>query len=150
MNAKGASAVLMDADSGEIVSLSSLPDFDPNNRPRPLTHGDASDSALFNRAVQGVYELGFSGNKVSLFENYFNPSVLQSIEDSSITSTGVDYEGADYLYLKGGEGSMAIIELFADDEFGNTYEDYLNEFRDLTNGITTVEQANAVVFPTKP
>ena len=58
MNAKGASAVLMDAHSGEIVSLSSLPDFDPNNRPRPLTQGDASDSALFNRAVQGVYELG--------------------------------------------------------------------------------------------
>ena len=89
---------------------------------------------------QGVYELGFSGNKVSLFENYFNPSVLQSIEDSSITSTGVDYEGADYLYLKGGEGSMAIIELFADDEFGNTYEDYLNEFRVQNNGQTTVKR----------
>jgi cell division protein FtsI (penicillin-binding protein 3) len=58
MNAKGASAVLMDAHNGEIVSLASLPDFDPNNRPRPLTKGDASDSALFNRAVQGVYELG--------------------------------------------------------------------------------------------
>ena len=89
---------------------------------------------------QGVYELGFSGNKVSLFENYFNPSVLQSIEDSSITSAGVDYEGADYLYLKGGEGSMAIIELFADDEFGNTYEDYLNEFRVQNNGQTTVKR----------
>ena len=39
-------------------SVASLPDFDPNNRPRPLTQGDASDSPLFNRAVQGVYELG--------------------------------------------------------------------------------------------
>ena len=27
---------------------------------------------------------------------------------------------------------------------------YRQELRDLTNGITTVEQANAVVFPTKP
>jgi len=26
----------------------------------------------------------------------------------------------------------------------------MQELRDLTNGITTVEQANAVVFPTKP
>ncbi len=58
MNAKGAAAVLMDVDTGEIISLVSLPDFDPNDRPRPLTQGDASDSPLFNRAVQGVYELG--------------------------------------------------------------------------------------------
>ncbi|SIO01565.1 peptidoglycan D,D-transpeptidase FtsI family protein [Vannielia litorea] len=58
MNAKGASAVLMDVHSGEIVAMASLPDYDPNNRPRPLTSGDQSDSPLFNRSVQGVYELG--------------------------------------------------------------------------------------------
>ncbi|GKY87128.1 peptidoglycan D,D-transpeptidase FtsI family protein [Sinisalibacter aestuarii] len=58
MNARGAAAVLMDAHTGEIVALASLPDFDPNDRPRPLTKGDASDSPLFNRAVQGLYELG--------------------------------------------------------------------------------------------
>ncbi|MCH2163448.1 MAG: penicillin-binding protein 2 [Marinovum sp.] len=58
MDAKGAAAVLMDAHSGEVVALASLPDFDPNDRPRPATEGDASDSPLFNRAVQGVYELG--------------------------------------------------------------------------------------------
>lgn len=58
LNAKGAAAVLMDAHTGEVVSLASVPDFDPNNRPRPLTEGDQADSPLFNRAVQGVYELG--------------------------------------------------------------------------------------------
>ncbi|MBC7155225.1 MAG: penicillin-binding protein 2 [Rhodobacteraceae bacterium] len=58
MNAKGATAVLMDIHTGEIVSLVSLPDFDPNNRPAVPTSGDAADSPLFNRAVQGVYELG--------------------------------------------------------------------------------------------
>ncbi|MEI2807184.1 peptidoglycan D,D-transpeptidase FtsI family protein [Albidovulum sp.] len=58
MNAKGAAAVLMDAKSGEIVAIASLPDFDPNTRPAALTKGDPSDSPLFNRAVQGVYELG--------------------------------------------------------------------------------------------
>ncbi|MDH3262480.1 MAG: penicillin-binding protein 2 [Paracoccaceae bacterium] len=58
MNAKGATAVLMDAQSGEVISLASLPDFDPNDRPVPPTSGDPSDSPLFNRAVQGVYELG--------------------------------------------------------------------------------------------
>lgn len=58
MNAKGATSILMDVHTGEIVSVASLPSFDPNNRPRPAIEGDASDSPLFNRSVQGVYELG--------------------------------------------------------------------------------------------
>ena len=58
MNAKGAASILMDLHTGEIISMVSLPDFDPNNRPRVLLTGDQSDSPLFNRAVQGVYELG--------------------------------------------------------------------------------------------
>ncbi|SPF78380.1 peptidoglycan D,D-transpeptidase FtsI family protein [Pseudoprimorskyibacter insulae] len=58
LNAKGAAAVLMDPYTGEIVAMASLPDFDPNDRPRPPVSGSPSDSPLFNRAVQGVYELG--------------------------------------------------------------------------------------------
>ncbi|GIT87014.1 MULTISPECIES: peptidoglycan D,D-transpeptidase FtsI family protein [Roseobacter] len=58
MNAKGATSILMDVHTGEVISVVSLPTFDPNNRPRPATSGDASDSPLFNRSVQGVYELG--------------------------------------------------------------------------------------------
>ncbi|MCT4610040.1 MAG: penicillin-binding protein 2 [Pelagimonas sp.] len=58
MNAKGAASVLMDVHTGEVLSIVSLPDFDPNDRPNPLTEGNPSDSPLFNRAVQGVYELG--------------------------------------------------------------------------------------------
>ena len=57
-NAKGASAILMNIHTGEILSLVSLPDFDPNNRPHDAVSGDASDSPLFNRAAQGLYELG--------------------------------------------------------------------------------------------
>lgn len=58
LNARGAAAILMDVETGELVSLASLPDFDPNHRPRPPVQGKPSDSPLFNRAVQGVYELG--------------------------------------------------------------------------------------------
>ena len=58
MNAKGAASVLMDAKTGEIISMVSLPDFDPNDRPGLPTEGHPDDSPLFNRAVQGVYELG--------------------------------------------------------------------------------------------
>lgn len=50
--AEGASAVLMRVGTGEIISMVSLPDFDPN---RP---GDAPGTARFNRALSGVYELG--------------------------------------------------------------------------------------------
>ncbi|EBA09287.1 peptidoglycan D,D-transpeptidase FtsI family protein [Sagittula stellata] len=58
MNARGAASVLLDVHTGEVLAIVSLPDFDPNDRPRPPTEGSPSDSPLFNRAVQGVYELG--------------------------------------------------------------------------------------------
>ncbi len=58
MNARGAAAVLMDVETGELLALASLPDFDPNDRPPPPAQGLASDSPIFNRAVQGLYELG--------------------------------------------------------------------------------------------
>jgi cell division protein FtsI (penicillin-binding protein 3) len=59
-DAKGGAAILMDVKTGEIVSMASLPTFDPNDRPNPLADPTAEpgDSPLFNRAVQGVYELG--------------------------------------------------------------------------------------------
>jgi cell division protein FtsI (penicillin-binding protein 3) len=60
MNAKGGAVILMDVRTGEVLALASAPTFDPNDRPVPLTGKDdePSDSPLFNRAVQGVYELG--------------------------------------------------------------------------------------------
>ncbi|SEN38570.1 cell division protein FtsI (penicillin-binding protein 3) [Roseovarius tolerans] len=58
MNAKGAAGILMEVDTGEVVAVASLPDFDPNDRPAAPTEGNPDDSPLFNRAVQGVYELG--------------------------------------------------------------------------------------------
>ena len=71
MNAKAASAVLMEVYTGEIFAMSSLPDFDPNNRPIGLTKGDQSDDPLFNRAVQGLYEQG------SVFKTF---TVAQAME----------------------------------------------------------------------
>lgn len=58
MNAKGATSILMDVHTGEVISVVSLPSFDPNDRPHAAIAGDPSDSPLFNRSVQGVYELG--------------------------------------------------------------------------------------------
>ncbi len=58
LNARGAASVLMDVHTGEVIAIASLPDFDPNDRPRPPVEGQPDDSPLFNRAVQGLYELG--------------------------------------------------------------------------------------------
>ena len=85
MNARGAAAILMDIHTGELIALASLPDFDPNDRPRPLTQGDPGESPLFNRAVQGLYELG------STFKIF---AVAQAIEERLVSrSTWIDTTG---------------------------------------------------------
>ncbi|MFV0246234.1 MAG: peptidoglycan D,D-transpeptidase FtsI family protein [Qingshengfaniella sp.] len=76
MGAKGASAIVMDVHTGEVIALASLPDFDPNNRPQPLLEGDQSDDPLFNRAVLGVYEQG------SVFKIF---TVANALEDNIVT-----------------------------------------------------------------
>lgn len=50
--AKGGMGIVMDATNGEIISLVSLPDFDPHYP------GKSSPESLFNQASLGVYELG--------------------------------------------------------------------------------------------
>lgn len=57
LTAKGAVAILMKVKTGEVVSMASLPDFDPNERPE-LYRGDPAFNPRFNRAAQGRYELG--------------------------------------------------------------------------------------------
>ena len=85
LDAKGAAAVLMDANTGEVVALASLPEFDPNDRPRPLTSGHPADSPLFDRAVQGLYELG------SAFKPF---AVAQALELGLVTpDTMIDTRG---------------------------------------------------------
>ncbi len=51
-NSIGSSAILMNSENGEILSLISIPDYDLNKR-QLLT-----DKNLINRATKGVYELG--------------------------------------------------------------------------------------------
>ncbi|WP_424933080.1 peptidoglycan D,D-transpeptidase FtsI family protein [Amaricoccus macauensis] len=58
MNAVGAAGILMEAKTGRIRAITSLPEFDANFRPALPSSGDPADSPLFNRAAQGRYELG--------------------------------------------------------------------------------------------
>ena len=49
---KGSAAILMDVNTGEIISIVSLPDFDLNEREK------INDVNFINRATKGVYEFG--------------------------------------------------------------------------------------------
>ena len=60
----GSTTILMNIDSGEILSMVSLPDFDLNKRI------DLSDKIYLNRATKGVYELG------SVFKTFTLASAL--------------------------------------------------------------------------
>jgi len=51
-NAKSAAGIVLDVHTGEVRALASLPDYDPN---APMA---ADDTARFNRATRGVYEMG--------------------------------------------------------------------------------------------
>lgn len=51
-SAIGATAAVMDVNTGEILALASLPAYDPNK------HRTISPEALFNRSTLGVYEQG--------------------------------------------------------------------------------------------
>ncbi|MBI3418995.1 MAG: penicillin-binding protein 2 [Proteobacteria bacterium] len=69
-DAIGGAGLIMDVETGEILALVSLPDFDPNNPTQ------ASDSARFNRATLGAYEMG------STFKIF---TISQALEKGVIT-----------------------------------------------------------------
>lgn len=66
----GAAGVVMDIQSGQVMAMSSLPDFDPN------MPGHSTDDARFNRASLGVYEMG------STFKTF---SMAAAIENKTST-----------------------------------------------------------------
>lgn len=51
-SAKAAIGMVMDVNTGEVVAMVSLPDFDPHHP------GKASDNSKFNRGTLGVFEMG--------------------------------------------------------------------------------------------
>ena len=67
---KGSAAILMNVDNGEILSLISLPDFDPNKRKK------ISDLDYINRATKGIYEFG-SVFKTFTLASAFDKKIIQ-------------------------------------------------------------------------
>ncbi len=77
-NAIGATGVIMDLRSGEILSMLSLPDFDPHNMKK------GEEAARFNRATLGAYEMGSTFKSFTMaaaFEN--NTANMKSSYDAT-------------------------------------------------------------------
>ena len=58
--AKAAAAAIMDVNTGEIIAIASLPDYDPNN---PV---DALEPTRINRMIVGVFEMGSTFKALTL------------------------------------------------------------------------------------
>ncbi|HYX47155.1 MAG TPA: penicillin-binding protein 2 [Sphingomicrobium sp.] len=69
-SAIGAAGVVMDVHTGEVLAMTSLPNFNPN------APGQATPDQMFNRATLGVFELGST----------FKPFTLAMAMDSGVVS----------------------------------------------------------------
>ena len=67
---KGSAAILMDVNNGNILSLVSLPDFNPNERK------NIKDVNYINRVTKGTYELG-SVFKIFTYANALNENLIE-------------------------------------------------------------------------
>jgi cell division protein FtsI (penicillin-binding protein 3) len=72
-SAKGAAGVVLDVNTGEIVAMTSLPDFNPN------APGQTSDDSRYNKVTYGGYELG-STFKALTIASALNAGTIKSMQ----------------------------------------------------------------------
>ena len=79
VNAMGAAGIVLDVDTGEVLAMASLPEFDPNRIDEDGT------KAMFNRVTNQVYELGST----------FKPiTVAAAMDAGTLTNLGRRYPAA--------------------------------------------------------
>ena len=84
--------------------------------------------------TQDEYVLNFSGNVLNTYVNAFNVTLEDGDKDN----------GDETLYLKGLEGSMAVVDLFPTDE---DLQDFKDQFRDSEGNQTKfINEAHLVIY----
>lgn len=87
---------------------------------RTETQEENSDGDITTATAYNQFDLNFNGIKLNFYENDF---------DVDLTNQNLE-EGEENIYLKGGEGSTGIIELFSGPDLdGNNVSDELDELR---------------------
>ena len=81
----GAAGLILDVESGEVLAMSSLPDFDPRSP------GTASEVSRFNRATLGTYEMG------SVFKIFTTAMAL----DRGVVNLSDSYDATDPIRVSG-------------------------------------------------
>jgi hypothetical protein len=71
-------------------------------------------------------------------------------EEAAWNAGAFDRAMADLRFKRNALLSATDYLALSDNTLSNEMSTYRQTLRDITNGITTVEQVNAVVFPTKP
>ncbi len=90
-NAKGAGGIIMDANTGEVIAMASIPVFDPNKL-QNYAGKKCSESPLCNHMVQARYELGST----------FKPlSIAEAIDKGVVTSLAKRYDATAPLAVAG-------------------------------------------------
>ncbi|HJT39761.1 MAG TPA: penicillin-binding protein 2 [Sphingobium sp.] len=90
-NAKGAGGIILDANSGEVIAMASIPVFDPNKL-QNYAGKTCSESPLCNHIVQARYELGST----------FKPlSIAAAMDRGVVTSMAKRYDATAPLAVAG-------------------------------------------------
>ncbi|HWV12875.1 MAG TPA: penicillin-binding protein 2 [Sphingobium sp.] len=90
-NAKGAGGIIMDANTGEVIAMASIPVFDPNKL-QNYAGKKCSESPLCNHMVQARYELGST----------FKPlSIAEAMDKGVVTSMAKRYDATAPLAVAG-------------------------------------------------
>lgn len=95
--------------------------------------GDTTDPIT----LEDTYLLAFAGNIVNVFDSEFAPDIEAELADQDKVN------GEEFLYLKGGEGAVAVIELFGPDNDGDGEADELTLLKE-NNWL--INEANLEVF----
>lgn len=84
--AEGAAGVILDVDTGEVIAMTSLPDFNPN------APGRSDPSTRYNRVTYGVYELGSTFKALT---------IAMALDAGTITSMSQKYDASRPLRIAG-------------------------------------------------
>ncbi|MGB2316640.1 MAG: DUF4270 domain-containing protein [Flavobacteriaceae bacterium] len=121
----------IDPNNGNLIQL----DFASSSAHLKLHYkydNTGTDGGITTR--NSTYDMGFNGNRISIYENDFDANILQSIANAN------EQDGDEHIYLKGGEGSMAIVEIFSEDGAGNDFDDFITDFRENDGEETTIKR----------
>ncbi len=108
---KRGAVVVMNYETGEILSMVSKPDYDPDALTTRQSGGDETGSGYLNRALQGQYPPGSTFKIVTLASTLEN---LPAAVDRTYVCDGLEEFGSGKVTCYGGavHGKMSLLEAF--------------------------------------